>query len=228
MRTRKKKWAPGQLANNPRILRDIDSSFEEILIPGMDLNIDTQANSGRIRAYFGNDNPIHLEIGCGKGRFIAEASRQSPDINFIAMERESVILAAAARHAQENGAGSLAFLLLDADQLQEVFLPGDIARLYINFCDPWPKKRRAKRRLTHEKYLTMYEQLTIPEIHFKTDNRPLFEFSIESLSARGWQLKNVSLDLHNSGMEGNIMTEYEQKFSSMGMPIYRLEASPPS
>ena len=228
MRTRKKKWAPGQLANDPRILRDIDSSFEEIPTPGQPPNIDARANSGRIRAYFGNDNPVHLEIGCGKGRFIAEASRRFPGTNFIAMERESVILAAAARHADENSAGSLAFLLLDADQLLEVFLPGDISRLYINFCDPWPKKRRAKRRLTHEKYLAMYEQLAIPEIHFKTDNRPLFEFSLESLSARGWQLKNISLDLHASGIEDNIMTEYEQKFSSMGMPIYRLEATPPA
>ena len=211
MRQRKKKWAPAQLANNPLIIRD------------------TAAHAGRFSEYFGNSNPIHLEIGCGKGRFIAESSRTNPDINYLAIEREDVILAAAARHAQETGAGSLAFLLLDADVLLEIFRPGQIARLYINFCDPWPgKKKRAKRRLTHEKYLTMYEQLAIPEIHFKTDNRPLFEYSIESLSAQGWLLKNVSLDLHNSGMEGNIMTEYERKFSSMGMPIYRLEASPPN
>jgi len=210
MRQRKKKWAPAQLANNPRIIRD------------------TAAYAGRLREYFGNDNAIHIEIGCGKGRFVAESSRQNPDINYVAIEREDVILAAAARHAEENGACSLAFLLIDADLLLEFFRPGDIARLYLNFSDPWPgKKKRAKRRLTHEKYLTMYEELCIPEIHFKTDNRPLFEFTIESLSERGWRIKNVSLDLHKSGMEDNIMTEYEQKFSSMGMPIYRLEASPP-
>ena len=210
MRQRKKKWAPAQLANNPRIIRDI------------------AAHAGRISEYFGNNNPIHLEIGCGKGYFIAESSRQNPDINFIAIEREDVILAAAARHAEEHGACSLAFLLLDADHLLEIFRPGDISRLYINFCDPWPiKKKREKRRLTHAKYLTMYEQLAIPEIHFKTDNRPLFDFSIESLHARGWQTKNISLDLHQSGFEGNIMTEYERKFSSMGMPIYRLEATLP-
>ena len=210
MRQRKKKWAPAQLATNPLIIRN------------------TAAHAGKLREYFANPNPIHLEIGCGKGRFIAEASRQNPDINYLAIEREDVILAAAARHAQESGVCSLAFLLLDADVLLEIFRPGDIDRLYINFCDPWPgKKKRAKRRLTHEKYLTMYEELKIPEIHFKTDNRPLFEFSLESFSERGWRLKNISLDLHASGMEGNIMTEYERKFSSMGMPIYRLEASPP-
>jgi len=210
MRQRKKKWAPAQLANNPRIIQD------------------PAAYAGRISGYFDNNNPIHLEIGCGKGRFIAESSRQNPDINYIAIEREDVILAAAARHAEEYGAGSLAFLLLDADVLLDIFRAGDIHRLYLNFSDPWPtKKKRVKRRLTHEKYLTMYEQLAIPEIHFKTDNRPLFEFTIESLSERGWHIKNVSLDLHKSSLEGNIMTEYEMKFSSLGMPIYRLEASPP-
>jgi len=210
MRARKKKWAPGELANNLRIIRD------------------AEVHAGQLKEYFGNTNPLYLEIGCGKGRFAAESSRQNPDINFIAMEREPVILAAAARQAEERGAHSLAFLLLDADVLMEYFRPGDITRLYINFCDPWPgKKKRAKRRLTHEKYLTMYEKLKIPELHFKTDNRPLFEFSIESLSASGWQIKNVSLDLHQSGMEDNIMTEYEEKFSTKGFPIYRLEAVPP-
>jgi len=210
MRQRKKKWAPAQLANNPRIIRD------------------TAALAGHVKEYFDNDNPIYLEIGCGKGRFIAESSRQNPGINYIAIEREDVILAAAARHSEESGACSLAFLLMDADLLLEIFKPGDISRLYINFCDPWPgRKKRAKRRLTHEKYLAIYQQLAIPELHFKTDNRPLFEYSIESLSAQNWQIKNVSLDLHNSNIENNIMTEYEQKFSSKGMPIYRLEATPP-
>ena len=210
MRARKKKWAPGVLASNPRIIRD------------------AQAHAGRLKEYFNNQNPIYLEIGCGKGRFISESSRQNPDINYLAMEREPVILAAAARLAEEAGANALAFLLLDADELIEYFRPGDISRLYINFCDPWPgKKKRAKRRLTHEKYLSMYQQLKVTELHFKTDNRPLFQFSIESLSELGWSIKNVSLDLHADNIEGNIMTEYEQKFSSIGMPIYRLEASPP-
>ena len=220
MRARKKKWAPEVLAHNPRIIHDVAVLTEKGFVPG--------AKRFDAAEVFNNNNPMHLEIGCGKGRFITESSRLNPDINYLAIERESVILAAAARYAQENGARSLAFLLLDADILLDIFRPGDISRLYINFCDPWPgKKKRAKRRLTHEKYLTMYEKLAVPEVHFKTDNRPLFEFSIESFSASGWLIKNVSLDLHNSGMEGNIMTEYEMKFSSMGMPIYRLEASPP-
>jgi len=210
MRARKKKWASGELANNPRIIRNADEYV------------------GRIPQYFNNPNPMYLEIGCGKGRFAAQTSRQNPNINYLAIEREAVILAAAARTAEELGANSLAFILLDADVLLKYFRPGDIQRLYINFCDPWPgKKKRAKRRLTHEKYLTMYEELKIPELHFKTDNRPLFEFSLESLSECGWHIKNISLDLHASDMEGNVMTEYEEKFSTKGFPIYRLEAVPP-
>jgi len=210
MRARKKKWAPYVLANNPRIIRD------------------AQAYAGRMKEYFDNPNPIHLEIGCGKGRFISQISRLNADINYLAMEREPVILATAARQAHQAGANSLGFLLLDADELLEYFRPGDISQLYINFCDPWPgKKKRAKRRLTHEKYLSMYRQLGIPELHFKTDNRPLFEFSIESFSQEGWLIKNISLDLHKDDIKDNIMTEYEEKFSSKGMPIYRLEAVPP-
>jgi len=209
MRARKKKWAPAELADNPRIIRNAEE------------------NSFWLSEYFTNTNPIHLEIGCGKGRFISEASRRNAAINFIAIEREAVILAAAARQSKESGANALGFLMLDADELLMYFKPGEISRLYINFCDPWPgKKKRAKRRLTHEKYLTMYQQLKIPELHFKTDNRTLFEFSLESFSQQGWQIKNVSLDLHASGIEDNIMTEYEVKFSSKGMPIYRLEAIP--
>lgn len=192
--------------DNPRILRDAEEYKK------------------RIRECFENDNPIHLEIGCGKGRFITETSRRNPEINYIAMEREAVILAAAARRAQEQTAGSLVFLLADVKDISEYFHPGEISRLYINFCDPWPrKKKRARRRLTHENFLALYEQLKIPEIFFKTDNRILFEASIESFSRQRWLLQNVSLDLHASDMADNIRTEYEEKFSAFG-PIYRLEA----
>lgn len=210
MRARKKKWAPDVLENNPRILRDL------------------AACEGKIKKVFGNSNPIHVEIGCGKGRFIIETSRRNPDINYVAIEREAVILAAAARRAEELGAGSLFFVHEDVDNLLNYFSPGDIARLYINFCDPWPgKKKWAKRRLTHDNYLAKYEALQIPEIHFKTDNRILFEASLESFSRTKWTLQNVSLDLHNSITIDNIMTEYEEKFSPHG-PIYRLEAILPN
>ena len=210
MRARKKKWAPAELENNPRILRNLE---------------DYEGRS--IKECFANSNPVHVEIGCGKGRFITETSRRHPDINYVAIEREPTILAAAARRAEEVNAGSLMFVLADVDNLLDYFKPGDISRLYINFCDPWPgKKKWAKRRLTHDNYLAKYGELQIPELFFKTDNQILFEASLESFSRMKWTLQNVSLDLHKSKMEDNIMTEYEEKFSPHG-PIYRLEAYPP-
>jgi tRNA (guanine-N7-)-methyltransferase len=203
MRTRKKKWAAGELENNPRILREKPEKLNE---------------------YFGDDKPIHLELGCGKGRFIIETSRRYPDVNFVAVERDETILATAARRAEENAAGSVIFVLHDVSEGLEFVRPGEISRLYINFCDPWSRKKKwAKRRLTHDTYLELYEKLQIPELFFKTDNRILFEASLESLSRRKWLVKNISLDLHNSHMPDNIMTEYEEKFSPHG-PIYRLEA----
>jgi len=209
MRTRKKKWAAGELADNPMIIRD------------------TADYKRQMRGNFANDNPVHLELGCGKGRFITEMSLAHPNVNFIAIERDPTILAAAARLAREKGAASIAFIVADVNDIQELINPGDVSRMYINFCDPWHRrKKQAKRRLTYDSYLIMYEKLLIPELYFKTDNRILFESSIECLSRRGWLMKNISLDLHNSLFEGNIMTEYEEKFKEHG-PIYRLEACPP-
>ncbi|MCL2203372.1 MAG: tRNA (guanosine(46)-N7)-methyltransferase TrmB [Defluviitaleaceae bacterium] len=212
MRARKKKWAPAELENNPLIIKS------------------DAAQAIDLKRHFGNSQPIHMEIGCGKGRFITECARRNPDINFIAVERESAILAAAARRAAQlarESPLSVAFLLLDVNELARCIPPGAISRLYINFCDPWPNKKKwAKRRLTHTNFLQTYEALRIPELHFKTDNRLLFEFSIESLSQNRWQMHNVSLDLHANPDENNIVTEYEEKFSPFG-PIYRLEASPP-
>jgi len=208
MRTRKKKWSAGELENNPRILRD-ENEY-----------------AGRLREFFGDSKPIHLELGCGKGRFIIETSRRNPDIHYVAVERDETILATAARRAVENAAESLVFVLADVNEGLEFVRPGEISRLYINFCDPWSRKKKwAKRRLTHDTFLQIYENLQIPELFFKTDNRILFESSLESLSRRNWLVKNISLDLHASGMEDNIMTEYEEKFSAHG-PIYRLEAYP--
>lgn len=206
MRMRKKKWTATELTNNPRILQD------------------PVAYAGRLRAYFGDDRPVHVELGCGKGRFVALSSLNDPDTHYVAVEREPTVLAAAARLAAAMDAPPV-FLLLDADALETVFIPGDINRLYLNFSDPWPNKKKwAKRRLTHAQYLAIYERLGIPEIFLKTDNRALFAFSIESFSANGWRLRNVSLDLHRDNPEGNIMTEYEEKFAALGQPIYRLEA----
>ena len=205
MRMRKKPWAKNELEVNPRILKD---PFEY---------------SFKIKEYFGNDMPLHLELGCGRGRFITQTAAKYPEFNYIAIERDATALATAARLSGAVEA-SLAFMLIDANDMADIFMPGDISRMYLNFCDPWPRKKKwAKRRLTHVNYLSMYEALKIPEIYFKTDNRILFEFSINQFSERNWLMKNISLDLHKSEPEDNIMTEYEEKFFPFG-PIYRLEA----
>ena len=204
MRVRKKKWAASELLDSPYILGETKLCISDF--------------------YANPSSPLHLEIGCGKGRFITEMGHRNPEVNFAAVERDPTIVAHAARLARLKGIENLKFIITDVDFLEDFFKPGDISRLYINFCDPWPtKKKRARRRLTHGRYLEVYEKLGIAQIFFKTDSRILFEFSLESFSRNRWLISNVSLDLHKSDFKDNIVTEYEEKFSAFG-PIYRLEA----
>ena len=186
---------------------------------------DPQALRGRWREQFGNDHPLYLEIGCGKGRFILESARRNPDINYLAMEREEGALIIAAEKAVENPLPNLLFLDFDATQLTEIFADGEIDRIYLNFSDPWPPNRQRKRRLTHSNFLSLYDCILgkYGQLHFKTDNQHLFEFSLEEICGFGWLVQNICLDLHNSDFD-NIMTEYEQRFSQQGFRIYRLEA----
>lgn len=178
---------------------------------------------------FGNENPLHLEIGCGKGQFILELAAKNPDINYIAIEKTPNVIVTGAEKLMESGMKNLRFCLGQAEYLHHLFRPHTIERLYLNFSCPFPKESYAKHRLTHTRFLKIYNEVlkSGAEIHQKTDNMRLFEFSIEHFSANGFPMKNVSLDLHNSGFEGNIMTEYETRFTSMGLPIYRLEAVNP-
>lgn len=175
---------------------------------------------------FGNHNPVQMEIGCGKGQFACEIAQQNPDINFLAVEKSSNVIVEAAEKAQALGIKNLKFMRGGAEYLPCFIPPKTIERIYLNFSCPFPKKSYASHRLTHRVFLEIYEKLMKDqaEIWQKTDNRPFFEFSIESFSDYGFTIKNVSLDLHNSDFEGNIETEYEKKFSSQGFPIYRLEA----
>lgn len=179
-----------------------------------------------LKKLFGNDNPVVLEIGAGKGQFACELARLNPDKNILAVERTSNVIVEAAEKAIAMGLPNLYLLRCDAEYLTKFIPDGVIERIYLNFSCPFPKKSYAPHRLTNHKFLKIYESLLVPdgEIHQKTDNRQLFEFSINELSGYGFTLKNVSLDLHASDFEGNIMTEYEKRFSDMGMPIYRLEA----
>ena len=181
---------------------------------------------GKWRALFGNDNPIHLEIGCGKGRFAIGMAEQHPDVNFIAVEREEGALIMAAERCQQQPLPNLRFVSFDAAELREVFAPGEVDRIYLNFSDPWPKDRHAKRRLPSRQFLARYAQILTPEgrVEFKTDNRPLFDFALEEAEAAGWKLLVCTFDLHQDEdlMHDNIMTEYEERFSSIGNPICKM------
>lgn len=175
---------------------------------------------------FGNKNPVHMEIGCGKGQFIAEIASQNPDINYIAVEKTPDVIVLACEKVKELGLKNVFFVKGSAEYLPKYIPNGTIERLYLNFSCPFPKAKYAKHRLTHRNFLRLYKMMLSPQaqIHQKTDNMHFFEFSIEEFTLCGFALKNISLDLHNSDFEGNIVTEYEKRFSDLGQPIYRLEA----
>lgn len=175
---------------------------------------------------FGNNNPIRLEIGCGKGQFAMEIAERNPQINFIAVEINENVIVQACEKAKREQLQNLRFMRIGAETLDLYIPEHSVELIYLNFSCPFPKKRQAKHRLTHESFLEIYKKVLTPDgqIHQKTDNMLLFEFSICEFSKCGFILKNVSLDLHSSGFEGNIVTEYEKRFSSLGQPIYRLEA----
>lgn len=175
------------------------------------------------------ERPLWVELGTGKGQFIAGLAAQHEDVNIIGIELQRGVLYYA---GQKVAAAELANVRLvegDISELLDVFAPGEVDRFYLNFCDPWPKARHAKRRLTHRGFLEKYETLLAPqgEIHFKTDNHDLFYFSIEEFQALGWTLRDVTDDLHQNEPAENVRTEYEQKFSAKGQPIYRLVAVVP-
>ena len=178
------------------------------------------------RKTFGNDNPIFLEIGCGKGGFAIEFARQNPDINLVAVEKTPNVLITGMEEQMKLKLPNLKFCMGQAEYLEHIFHDNTIDRIFLNFSCPFPKKSYAIHRLTHARFLEIYRKIMKKnaEIHQKTDNMHFFEFSLEQLSNNGFPLKNVSLDLHNSGFQGNIMTEYEKRFTELGQPIYRLEA----
>ena len=179
-----------------------------------------------IHSVFGNNNPLHLEIGCGKGKFANTVAVREPDINFIAVEQTVNVLVSAMEQTEELGLTNLRYLMGKAEYLAKVIPPHSVSKIYLNFSCPYPKNTYANHRLTHAEFLEIYKRLLTDdgEIHQKTDNMHFFEFSLEQFSQSGYGLRNISLDLHNSDFEGNIMTEYEKRFTDLGQPIYRLEA----
>ena len=177
---------------------------------------------------FGNNNPVHIEIGMGKGRFITTLASMNPDINYVGIEKYSSVLLRAVEKQDELCLPNLRFLRMDAENITSVFGKEEVDRIYLNFSDPWPKDRHAKRRLTSRQFFARYNEIlkSTGRVEFKTDNRPLFDFSVEEVNEAGWNLSVCTYDLHNDEklMEGNVMTEYEERFSSQGNPICKLVA----
>lgn len=210
-------------------LRNIRGSREAIAASRYVIH-DEESCAGTWSKIFGNQHPVYIEIGMGKGKFIMELARRNPHINYVGIEKYSSVLVRALEKMdrEEPSLPNLYFIRMDAENIVRVFAKNEVAGIYLNFSDPWPKDRHAKRRLTSREFLERYHQILTPEgkVEFKTDNRPLFEFSIESVKEAGWTLQAVTYDLHHDGrlMEGNVMTEYEERFSAMGNPIHKLIA----
>lgn len=219
MRMRRKKHLEERLAQCNNIIKLISDDCNFVTAIEKKEYID-------LASLFGNNNPVVLEIGCGKGKFACELAKSNPDINVLALEKCANVVVIAAEKAMNEEISNLKFLHGGAEYLEKYLEPQSIERIYLNFSCPYPKNRYANHRLTNPRFLKSYDIILKNggEIHQKTDNTGFFEYSIEQLSGYGFALKNISLDLHSSSFEGNIETEYEHRFASQGLPIYRLEA----
>ena len=211
-------------------LRNITGSREVIAESPYVVPEDTlESCPGTWHEIFGNDHPIHIEIGMGKGRFLHTLAKSNPQINYVGIEKYSSVLLRAIQKMEEDELPNLKFIRMDAEDIDKVFGKGEVDRIYLNFSDPWPKDRHAKRRLTSHEFLARYEKILKKDgtLEFKTDNKDLFDFSLEEMkNAEGWELTAFTYDLHHDVVlsEGNVMTEYEEKFSSIGNPICKMEA----
>jgi tRNA (guanine-N7-)-methyltransferase len=213
MRVRHKPWAKERIDQYPQYVVANPEQFK-----------------GKWHEVFGNNHPLHIEVGTGKGQFMTEMAKANPGINYMGIELYDSVIITALDRLVEADLPNLRLLNVNANDLAKYFAKNDVNQVYLNFSDPWPKGRHEKRRLTYKNFLKLYEDIMVDggEIHFKTDNQGLFEYSLMSFSAYGLLLKYVSLDLHNSEYEGNIMTEYEEKFSEKGHRIYRCEVKYPN
>lgn len=205
-------------------LRNVPGSREAIAANEFVIN-EPNEFKGKWREVFGNDNPIRIEIGMGKGRFIMSLAEANPDVNYIGIEKFSSVLIRGLEKQAEKQLKNIRFIRMEAEYIEDVFARGEVDRIYLNFSDPWPKDRHAKRRLTSAQFLERYDHILTGNgvVEFKTDNRDLFDFSVDEVEPAGWKIDAVTYDLHNSDMnEGNIMTEYEERFSGMGTPINKM------
>lgn len=207
-------------------LRNVPGSRDMIAESPFTIKNETE-KKGKWNEVFGNDNPIHIEVGMGKGQFITTLAEMNPDINYVGIEKYSSVLVRAIEKQEMLQLPNLYFIRMEAETIADVFDKDEVSRIYLNFSDPWPKDRHAKRRLTSVQFLERYEQILIPTGHviFKTDNKDLFDFSLEQVEeATNWELLNHTFDLHNSEyVVGNVMTEYEKRFVEKGNQICRME-----
>lgn len=206
-------------------LKNVPGSRETVASSAYAITEPEQYKGRWAKDVFGNNNPVYIEIGTGKGQFITALAKQNPDIDYIGIEKYSSVLIRALEKAEQNEPANLKFIRMDAEDIETVFAEGEVSRIYLNFSDPWPKDRHAKRRLTSGRFLSKYTKIISDGalVEFKTDNRDLFDYSVEEIKTAGWKLLDVTYDLHNDTKmnEGNIMTEYEEKFSSIGNPIFK-------
>lgn len=172
---------------------------------------------------FKNDNPLHIEIGMGKGKFIMTLAKMNPNINYVGIEKYSSVLLRALQKMEIEPLPNVRFIRMDAEDITEVFDKNEVDKIYLNFSDPWPKDRHAKRRLPSRQFLVRYNEILVKDgfVEFKTDNKGLFDFAVEEVPFANWKIEKITYDLHNTEdmNEGNVMTEYEEKFSQMGNPI---------
>lgn len=207
-------------------LRNVKGSRETIAASSFSID-NPQDYKGKWHDLFGNNNPIHIEVGMGKGRFITDLASSNPDINYIGIEKYSSVLVRAIEKRETLEINNLYFIRMDAEELCNIFEENEISKIYLNFSDPWPKDRHAKRRLTSKEFFARYDKVLVKDgvVEFKTDNNMLFDFSLEQIPMANWEIVDFTRDLHHSPMnEGNIMTEYEEKFSSKGNNINKLIA----
>lgn len=205
-------------------LRNISGSRDVIAQSPLVIH-EPKQHKGSWKEIFGNDNPIRIEVGMGKGKFIYQLAKTNPDVNYIGIEKYSSVLLRALQKMESEPLPNLFFIRMDAEEIAEVFGREEIDRIYLNFSDPWPKDRHAKRRLPSGEFLKRYDSFLKKDgiLEFKTDNRDLFDFALGELDDAGWEAVQVTFDLHHDQemSAGNIMTEYEEKFSALGNPIYK-------
>ena len=208
-------------------LRNVPGARETIIENQFSIQQPEQMK-GKWHEVFQNDHPIHIEVGMGKGQFIIEMARRNPEVNYIGIEKYSSVLVRAVEKLEDFEQDNLRLIRMDAENIEEVFDKDEVDRIYLNFSDPWPKDRHAKRRLTSPDFMAVYDQILAADgtVEFKTDNKGLFDYSLEAIPEAGWTITSHTFDLHHDPVmcAGNVMTEYEEKFSSMGNPICKLIA----